>query len=80
LDATELKLLIDKTGPLWSKGALVNKVGVVFTSTSTPHGGQETILLTMMIPLAHFWDDPRAARHTGKRAETIAAALKKGLA
>ena len=98
------------------KGTLVNKVGVVFTSTSTPHGGQETTLLTMMIPLAHLgtilvppgYTDPiffqagspygptsvsgpeaknppteadlAAARHTGKRAATIAAALKKGLA
>lgn len=52
--AAQLKRFIDQTGQLWLKGALVGKVGAVFTSTSTQHGGQESTLLTMMIPLLHL--------------------------
>lgn len=49
----EIKLFIDKTGPLWMKGALVNKIASAFTSTSTLHGGNEATILTMLIPLMH---------------------------
>jgi NAD(P)H dehydrogenase (quinone) len=52
--AAELKNVLDQTGPLWSKGLLVDKVGSAFTSVSTPHGGHETTLWSIMMPLAHF--------------------------
>ena len=43
----------DQTGGLWMKGALVGKVGIVFTSTATQHGGQETTILTFIPTLLH---------------------------
>ncbi len=49
----ELKSFIDLTGGIWVKGALVDKVGSVFTTNSTPHSGKESTLLTMMVPLLH---------------------------
>jgi NAD(P)H dehydrogenase (quinone) len=52
--AAQLKAFVDQTGALWLKGALVGKVATVFTSTSTQHGGQESTLLTMMVPLFHL--------------------------
>lgn len=48
-----MKAFWDKTGPLWSRGQLFGKPGAVFTSTSTPHGGNEMTLLTMMVPMMH---------------------------
>ena len=51
--AAPLKYFIDSTSPLWMKGALVNKPAAVFTSTSSLHGGQESTLLSMMLPLLH---------------------------
>jgi NAD(P)H dehydrogenase (quinone) len=50
----QLKEYIDQTGKLWISGALVGKVASVFTSTATQHGGQESTLLSMMIPLFHL--------------------------
>lgn len=50
----QLKSFIDQTGSLWLSGALVGKVAGVFCSTSTIHGGQESTLLTMMVPLFHL--------------------------
>ena len=52
--SAELKLFIDKTGPLWVAGKLVDKVASVFTSTSAPHGGNESTLLAMLNPLMHL--------------------------
>lgn len=52
--AAEMKLFIDKTGPLWVKGALVGKVASVFVSTGTTHGGNESTLLAMINPLMHL--------------------------
>jgi NAD(P)H dehydrogenase (quinone) len=52
--AGELKAFIDRTGPLWVKGALVGKVGGVFTTNSTAHSGKESTLLTMIVPLLHM--------------------------
>jgi NAD(P)H dehydrogenase (quinone) len=52
--AAELKLLLDQTGPLWKRGALVNKVGAAFTSVSTAHGGHETTLWSIMTPMANL--------------------------
>lgn len=52
--AAELKHVLDQTGPLWQRGALVNKVGGAFTSVSTPHGGHETTLWSIMTPMANL--------------------------
>jgi len=52
--SAQMKEYIDQTGGLWLKGALENKVAGVFTSTSTQHGGQETTLITSMVPLFHL--------------------------
>ena len=51
--AAPLKYFLDSTGTLWMRGALADKPAVVFTSTSTMHGGQETTLISMMLPLLH---------------------------
>ncbi len=51
--AAALKYFIDSTSPLWLQGALAGKPACVFTSTSSLHGGQETTLLSMMLPLLH---------------------------
>jgi NAD(P)H dehydrogenase (quinone) len=51
--AAPLKYFLDGTSTLWLSGALAGKPAGVFTSTSSPHGGQETTLLTMMLPLLH---------------------------
>ncbi len=51
--AAPLKYFFDSTGPLWLSGALVKKPAAVFTSSSTMHGGQESTLLSMMLPLLH---------------------------
>jgi NAD(P)H dehydrogenase (quinone) len=51
--AAPLKYFLDGTGAEWASGALVGKPAAVFTSTSTQHGGQESTLLTMALPLLH---------------------------
>jgi NAD(P)H dehydrogenase (quinone) len=51
--AAPLKHFLDGTGALWASGALAGKPAAVFTSTQTLHGGQETTLLSMMLPLLH---------------------------
>ena len=51
--AAPLKYFLDGTGALWLKGTLAGKPAAVFTSTGTLHGGQETTLLSMMLPLLH---------------------------
>ena len=48
-----LKYFIDSTSGLWMKAALAGKPAGVFTSTSSMHGGQETTLMSMMLPLMH---------------------------
>lgn len=48
-----LKYFVDGTGGLWSSGALIDKPVATFTSSATAHGGQETTLLTMAIPMLH---------------------------
>ena len=50
--AAELKHVLDQTGPLWTKGALVDKVGAAFTTVQTPHGGHETTLWGIMSAMA----------------------------
>ena len=51
--AAALKYFIDRTGGLWLKGAMSGKPAAVFTSTASMHGGQESTLLSMMLPLIH---------------------------
>lgn len=52
--AAPLKHFIDTTSGLWLSGSLVNKPATVFSSTASMHGGQETTLLSMMLPLFHL--------------------------
>jgi NAD(P)H dehydrogenase (quinone) len=47
LPTAQLKQFLDTTGPLWAKGALVNKVCSAFTSSGTAHGGQETTIVNV---------------------------------
>lgn len=51
--ASPLKHFIDSLTDIWLKGTLVNKPACVFTSSSSMHGGQESTLLSMMLPLLH---------------------------
>jgi len=51
--AAPMKYFWDQTGPLWLKGVLAGKPAAVFTSSSSMHGGQETTLMSMMLPLLH---------------------------
>jgi len=51
--AAPLKAFLDGTGEFWLKGRLAGKPASVFTSTASMHGGQETTLLSMMLPLLH---------------------------
>lgn len=51
--AAPLKYFLDGTAGLWMNGSLVDKPAGVFTSTSSLHGGQESTLLSMMLPLLH---------------------------
>jgi NAD(P)H dehydrogenase (quinone) len=51
--AAPLKYFIDGTSSLWLSGSLINKPAAVFSSSSSLHGGQETTLLSMMLPLLH---------------------------
>jgi len=49
----QMRRFLDATGALWAKGALVGKVGSVFTSSATQHGGQESTILTFHVTLLH---------------------------
>jgi NAD(P)H dehydrogenase (quinone) len=51
--AAPLKYFLDTTSPLWLKGTLSGKPAALFTSTASLHGGQESTLLSMMMPLLH---------------------------
>jgi NAD(P)H dehydrogenase (quinone) len=50
----QMKQFIDTTGSLWQNGELEDKAAGVFTSTATIHGGQETTIITTLIPLLHL--------------------------
>lgn len=52
--ASQLRQFIDATGPLWGKGALVDKVGSAFTSAATVHGGQEATILSLLTTFYHW--------------------------
>ena len=49
----QMRQFLDSTGQLWANGALVGKVGSVFTSSATQHGGQESTILSFHITLLH---------------------------
>lgn len=53
LMTSQLKNFLDQTGPLWAKGALINKVATVMSSTATQHGGQELAILTTQASIQH---------------------------
>jgi NAD(P)H dehydrogenase (quinone) len=79
--AAQLKNFLDQTGPLWAKGALINKVASVMSSTATQHGGQELAIITtqaalqhhgmIIVPLSYAWqgqsgvDKPRGGSPYG---------------
>lgn len=52
--AGQMKSFLDQAGGLWARNALVGKVGAVFASTGSQHGGHEATLLTTQVPLQHF--------------------------
>ena len=52
--AAQMRNFLDQTGGLWARGALINKVGSVFTSTGTQHGGQETTVTSFHTTLFHL--------------------------
>lgn len=84
--AAALKHFIDSTSAEWLSGALVGKPAAVFTSTSSPHGGQESTLLSMMLPLLHHgmllvglpYTEPALARTDGGGAPYGAGHLARG--
>ncbi|ATJ82338.1 NAD(P)H:quinone oxidoreductase [Halomonas beimenensis] len=52
--AAQVKQFLDQAGGLWARNALVGKVGAVFTSTGSQHGGHEAAVLSTHVPLLHF--------------------------
>jgi NAD(P)H dehydrogenase (quinone) len=52
--AGQMRNFLDQAGGLWMKGSLVGKVGSVFASTATQHGGQETTILSTHVTLMHL--------------------------
>jgi len=52
--ASQMKQFLDMAGGLWAQNALVGKVGAVFASTGSQHGGHEATMLSSHIPLLHF--------------------------
>jgi NAD(P)H dehydrogenase (quinone) len=53
LMTSQLKNFLDQTGPLWARGALINKVATVMSSTATQHGGAELAIITTQASLQH---------------------------
>lgn len=51
---SQMRNFMDQTGRLWVKGSLVGKLGSVFTSTGTQHGGQETTIISFHVTLLHL--------------------------
>jgi NAD(P)H dehydrogenase (quinone) len=51
--AAQMRNFLDQTGGLWARGALVGKIGSVFASTATQHGGQETTITSFHSTLLH---------------------------
>ena len=68
----QMKNFLDQTGSLWASGALIGKVGSVFTSTATQHGGQETTITSFHITLLHHGMVVVGAPYSEKRLLTMA--------
>ncbi len=51
--AAQMRNFLDQTGGMWAQGTLINKIGSVFTSTSSQHGGQETTITSFHLTLLH---------------------------
>jgi NAD(P)H dehydrogenase (quinone) len=51
--ASQMRNFLDQTGGLWAKGSLIGKIGSVFASTATQHGGQESTILSTHVVLLH---------------------------
>ncbi len=51
--SAQMRNFLDQTGGLWARGALIGKIGSVFTSTASQHGGQETTLTSFHVTLLH---------------------------
>ena len=52
--SAEVKNVLDQAGPLWMRGALADKVGSAFSTVSTPHGGHETTIQSILMPMMHY--------------------------
>lgn len=84
--AAPLKHFLDTTASAWLAGTLTGKPAAVFTSTSSPHGGQESTLLSMMLPLLHHgmllvglpYSEPGLSRTQGGGSPYGAAHLARG--
>ena len=68
---SQMRAFLDQTGSLWSKGALVGKVGSVFVCTSTQHGGQETTIISTHFTLLHHGMILVGAPYTEPRISTM---------
>ena len=69
--AAQMANFLDQTGGLWVQNALVGKVGSVFTSTASQHGGQETTLISTIVNLLHLGMTIVGAPYTEKRLTQI---------
>jgi NAD(P)H dehydrogenase (quinone) len=69
--AAQMANFLDQTGGLWFQNALVGKVGSVFTSTASQHGGQETTLMSTIVNLLHLGMTIVGAPYTEKRLTQI---------
>jgi NAD(P)H dehydrogenase (quinone) len=70
--AAQMRNFLDQTGGLWTNGALVGKVGSVFTSTASQHGGQETTLVSFHFTLLHHGMIVVGAPYTEQRLTNMA--------
>ncbi len=68
----QMKNFLDQTGSLWASGALIGKIGSVFTSTATQHGGQETTITSFHVTLLHHGMIVVGAPYSEKRLLTMA--------
>lgn len=67
----QMRAFLDSTGGLWAKGALINKVGSVFTASATQHGGQESTILSFHTTLLHHGMIIVGAPYSEQRQTTI---------
>jgi NAD(P)H dehydrogenase (quinone) len=69
--SAQMRAFIDRLGSLWADDALVGKVGSVFTSTATQHGGQESTILSFHISLLHLGMVVTGLPYSAKRQTTM---------